>query len=237
MSDDVNSLKNVVAVCRICHKKFDTPRTIDEYRTWVRMKKKLLQENEIKDNYALFNIEDGYNVALNEPYDYAINATYKHPMTENRIEEIAEESKATITNIKHIDCLLLGVQNTYKSGECDWGSRIIVSEDNFNTLSGAAISVPKGSYTVYYDSSMEYKLNAFSADTSLFYNPTTEQEFTLTQNEPICCDGLFNTRSVFSSFLILNGEDYRTIAATLSDDYKAVSYMVNHAGFRRYLYR
>lgn len=170
---------------------------------------------------------DGYNVALNEPYDYAINATYKHPMTENRIEEIAEESKATITNIKHIDCLLLGVQNTYKSGECDWGSRIIVSEDNFNTLSGAAISVPKGSYTVYNDSSMEYKLNAFSADTSLFYNPTTEQEFTLTQNEPICCDGLFNTRSVFSSFLILNGEDYRTIAATLSDDYKAVSYMVN----------
>ena len=29
LSDDVNSLKNVVAVCRICHKKFDTPRTID----------------------------------------------------------------------------------------------------------------------------------------------------------------------------------------------------------------
>ncbi len=57
LSDDVNSLKNVVAVCRISHKKFDTPRTIDEYRTWVRMKKKLLQENEIKDNYALFNIE------------------------------------------------------------------------------------------------------------------------------------------------------------------------------------
>lgn len=25
LSDDVNGLKNVVAVCRICHKKFDTP--------------------------------------------------------------------------------------------------------------------------------------------------------------------------------------------------------------------
>ena len=83
------------------------------------------------------------------------------------------------------------------------------------------------SYTVYYDSSMEYKLNAFSADNSLFYNPTTEQEFTLTQNEPICRDRLFNTRSVFSSFLILNNEDYRTIAATLADEYRAVSYMVN----------
>ena len=142
---------------------------------------------------------DGYNVALNEPYDYTINSTYEHPMTEQRIFEIAEESNAVITSIKHIDCLLLGVQNNYKNGERDWGSRIIVSEDNFNVLSGAAISVPKGSYTVYYDSSMEYKLNAFSADSSLFYNPTTEQEFLFSQNEPICRDGLFNTRSVFSS--------------------------------------
>ena len=119
------------------------------------------------------------------------------------------------------------MQNNYKNGERDWSSRIIVSEDNFNTLSGMTISVPKGSYTVYYDSSMEYKLNAFSADSSLFYNPTTKQEFRFTKNEPICRSGLFNTRSVFSSFLILNDEDYRTIAASLADEYKAVSYMVN----------
>ncbi len=170
---------------------------------------------------------DGYNIALNEPYDYTINATYEHPMTEKRIEEIAAKSNAAITDIKGIDCLLLGVQNNYKSGERDWGSRIIVSEDNFNALSDRAISVTKGSYTVYYDSSMKYKLNAFSADKSIFYNPTTQQEFSLTQNEPICRDGLFNTRSVFSSFLILNNEDYHTIAAALANEYKAVSYMVN----------
>lgn len=170
---------------------------------------------------------DGYNVALNEPYDYTINATYEHPMTEKRLGEIAEESNVTITDIKCMDCLLLGVQNTYKNGEHDGSSRVIVSEDNFNALSGTSISVPKGSYTMYYDSSMKYKLNAFSADSSLFYNPTTEQEFTLTQNEPICRDGLFNTRSIFSSFLILNDEDYRVIAASITDEYKAVSYMVN----------
>ena len=29
LSKDVNSLDNVIAVCRICHKKFDTPRTIE----------------------------------------------------------------------------------------------------------------------------------------------------------------------------------------------------------------
>ena len=170
---------------------------------------------------------DGYHVALNEPYDYTINTTYVHPITEKRIEEIAEKSKTTITDIKHIDCLLLGVQNNYKSGERDWSSRIIVREDKFNALSGAGIFVPKGSYTLYYDGSMEYKLNAFSADASRFYQPTTGQEFSLTQNEPICQDGLFNTRSVFSSFLVLNNEDYNEIAASLAKDYKAVSYMVN----------
>lgn len=47
------------------------------------------------------------------------------------------------------------------------------------------------------------------------------------QNEPICRDGLFNTRSVFSSFLILNDEDYNAISASLTNRYKAVSYMVN----------
>ena len=104
---------------------------------------------------------------------------------------------------------------------CSQGRPMATSVDVF------AEAVPKGSYTVYYDSSMEYKLNAFSAESSLFYNPTTEQEFYFIQNEPICYDGLFNTRSVFSSFLILNDEDYHTIAAALANEYKAVSYMVN----------
>ena len=44
LSDDVNDLKNVIAVCRICHKKFDTPRTGEEYRTWVRLKRNFFKK-------------------------------------------------------------------------------------------------------------------------------------------------------------------------------------------------
>ena len=62
LSDDINSLDNVIAVCRICHKKFDTPRTVEEYRSWVRLKKKLLQDAKLKDTYALFNIEEEIKV-------------------------------------------------------------------------------------------------------------------------------------------------------------------------------
>ena len=135
----------------------------------------------------------------------------------------------TITGIRCMDSLLIGVQNNFKDGSTDWSSRIIVSQSNFNSLSGANISVASGSFTVYYDSSMEYKLNAFSADSSLFYNPTTKQEFFLIQDEPVCRDGLLNTRSVFFSFLILNDEDYNILSASLGNKYRAVSYMVNVA--------
>lgn len=58
LSEDVNSLDNVITVCRICHRKFDTPRTVEEYRSWVRLKKKLLQDAKLKDTYALFNVEE-----------------------------------------------------------------------------------------------------------------------------------------------------------------------------------
>lgn len=79
---------------------------------------------------------------------------------------------------------------------------------------------------------MEYKLNAFSADKSLFYNPTTRQEFSLVQNEPVCRNGLFNTRSIFSSFLILNDEDYSLLSDLLENQYKTVSYMINVTDWR-----
>ena len=101
LSDDVNSLKNVVAVCRICHKKFDTPRTIDEYRTWVRMKKKLLQENEIKDNYALFNIEDDIAAVMKTLNSVAIEeAMVPLSLTSLKVDEKANDTLPLILKMK-----------------------------------------------------------------------------------------------------------------------------------------
>lgn len=64
LSDNINALENVIAVCRICHKKFDTPRTLEEYRSWVRLKKKLLEDAEIKNTYELFNVEEEIKIVL-----------------------------------------------------------------------------------------------------------------------------------------------------------------------------
>lgn len=171
---------------------------------------------------------DGYNVAINEPFDYTISTSADRPeITEQQILALAKENKTTITKISRIDSLLLGVENTYKSGDTDWGTRVIVSEDNFNAITGMDISVPKGTYTLYYDSTMDYKLNAFYGNDSLVFNPTTEAELRLSKNEPICADGLFNSRSFFSSFLILNTEDYSHFSDTLGNEYKATSFLLN----------
>ena len=176
---------------------------------------------------------DGYNVALNEPYDYTICTTAdKGEMTEERIYRIAEDSNAEITEIVRIDSLLLGVESTYKDGSTDWGSRVVISQSNFNHISGQNIVVPEGSYTLYYDSSMHYKKNAFCGDNSLFYNPTTQDETYLIQNELVCVDRLFNSRSFFSSFLILNDYDYAAMFNNLGNEYKATSFLLNVADWK-----
>ena len=88
LSKDVNSLANVIAVCRICHKKFDTPRTIEEYRSWVRLKKKLLQDAQLNDesleedlvrlSYESLKIEQKANDTL----PFAIKRTIKNDVVD-----------------------------------------------------------------------------------------------------------------------------------------------------------
>ncbi|WP_019638539.1 MULTISPECIES: ABC-three component system protein [Paenibacillus] len=64
LSDDVNDLKNVIAVCSKCHGRFDSPRTVEEYNKWVKLKKGLLQDAQLRSTYYLFNIESEIAVVL-----------------------------------------------------------------------------------------------------------------------------------------------------------------------------
>ncbi|WP_419022536.1 ABC-three component system protein [Emergencia sp.] len=58
LDSDVNSLNNVLAVCPKCHTKFDNPRTKEEYMLWYELKKKLILEENLRDNYFFFNLEE-----------------------------------------------------------------------------------------------------------------------------------------------------------------------------------
>lgn len=64
LSVDVNDLKNVIAVCEKCHGRFDSPRVVEEYRKWVKLKKGLLQDAQLRSTYYMFNIESDITIVL-----------------------------------------------------------------------------------------------------------------------------------------------------------------------------
>lgn len=54
---DVNDLGNLLATCKDCHYKYDNPRTIEEYKQWIAIKKRLINDNKAKSIYCEYNLE------------------------------------------------------------------------------------------------------------------------------------------------------------------------------------
>ncbi|MEC1680332.1 HNH endonuclease signature motif containing protein [Bacillus mojavensis] len=57
MHEDVNNIRNFIALCGDCHKKFDNPRTVEEYRLLLSIKKNILSKSETRSKYADYQIE------------------------------------------------------------------------------------------------------------------------------------------------------------------------------------
>lgn len=71
---DVNNIRNIIALCEECHHKFDTPRTVEEYRVLLSIKKNILSKSETRSKYANYQIESEIKEviqALVEGYDDA----------------------------------------------------------------------------------------------------------------------------------------------------------------------
>lgn len=58
LSVDVNDLDNLIALCGDCHRKFDNPRTIEDYRRLLKIKREIIQITKIQDEYHRFPIEN-----------------------------------------------------------------------------------------------------------------------------------------------------------------------------------
>lgn len=58
LSDDVNALDNLIPLCLDCHKIFDTPRTLNEYRELYILKKKLIEDKNISNLYQTYTISE-----------------------------------------------------------------------------------------------------------------------------------------------------------------------------------
>lgn len=69
LSDDVNDENNIIPLCEICHGKFDKPRTVDEYRTLLALKKKLIARSGQEAIWKRYTIEDEISQIIEAIYD------------------------------------------------------------------------------------------------------------------------------------------------------------------------
>ncbi|TKJ91416.1 HNH endonuclease, partial [Paenibacillus sp. CFBP13512] len=66
ISEDLNSLLNVILVCIECHNKFDNPRTVKEYKQLLALKKICIKKGKIKNKYVNYQIEEEIIIILNQ---------------------------------------------------------------------------------------------------------------------------------------------------------------------------
>jgi hypothetical protein len=65
LSNDVDNIRNIIWLCPNCHEKFDKPRTLDGYINLMNIKKKLLQNREITEEFNNYQIEEEIKKILN----------------------------------------------------------------------------------------------------------------------------------------------------------------------------
>ena len=66
LSEDSEDIKNIIWLCPNCHESFDKPRTIDSYNNLLDIKKRVLQEKDIKDTFYDYKIEDDIKQILHK---------------------------------------------------------------------------------------------------------------------------------------------------------------------------
>lgn len=57
LSNDVNDEDNIIPLCKICHGQFDKPRTVEEYRTLVELKRKAIDKSSQQNLWKRYEIE------------------------------------------------------------------------------------------------------------------------------------------------------------------------------------
>lgn len=69
LSDDVNHENNVIPLCLDCHAKFDKPRTVEEYRELLAIKKKLIAKTNQQEIWKRYTIEDEISFIIEALYN------------------------------------------------------------------------------------------------------------------------------------------------------------------------
>lgn len=97
LHEDVNNIRNFIALCGDCHKKFDNPRTVEEYRWLLSIKKNILSKSETRAKYADYQIESEIKEVIKMLVEEFNEGALK-PLEMNALK-LDEKANETLTGI------------------------------------------------------------------------------------------------------------------------------------------
>ncbi|MCM0004267.1 ABC-three component system protein [Bacillus paranthracis] len=101
LHEDVNNLKNFIALCRKCHKQFDHPRTVEEYKKLYSLKKSLIARAEAREKYHDYQIELEIKQIISKLTEYSDESVTSTLGTDAlKLEEKANETLTGLTKRK-----------------------------------------------------------------------------------------------------------------------------------------
>ncbi|MBN8046925.1 HNH endonuclease [Paraclostridium bifermentans] len=100
LSEDRNSDDNLIALCTDCHTRFDKPRTVDEYRQMVSLKKSLISKDKLRSSIFDNNIDDEIQAVLTMLTEEDIEENGEVKYTAKAVEEKLNDTIRPITKRK-----------------------------------------------------------------------------------------------------------------------------------------
>lgn len=101
LHEDVNNIKNFIALCGDCHKKFDNPRTVEEYKWLLSIKKNILSKSETRAKYADYQIESEIKEIITMLVEEFNESALKQlEMQALKLDEKANETLTRITKMR-----------------------------------------------------------------------------------------------------------------------------------------
>ncbi|WP_282035200.1 ABC-three component system protein [Metabacillus indicus] len=101
LHEDVNNIRNFIALCGDCHKKFDNPRTVEEYRLLLSIKKNILSKSETRAKYVDYQIESEIKEVITMLVEEFNEADFKPlEMQALKLDEKANETLTRITKMR-----------------------------------------------------------------------------------------------------------------------------------------
>lgn len=98
LSDDVNDLKNYIALCADCHTKFDKPRTVLEYRQLFAIKSEIIARNQSQKLFFKHHIETEIKSIILQLAENCDDETVKTPLSLEAIE-VNKKANETLTKL------------------------------------------------------------------------------------------------------------------------------------------